>query len=413
MILIKNIRLFDGVSTEIKRFKNLLIKGEYIIDFDVDEKQLVKEKYYELDLMGYYLMPGLVDCHLHLFLEEIPDIKMNDQLPGGTNLPNVDAYITLRSVKNAYKTLEAGITTVSDGGAINYSDVALREAIQLGVVSGPRYHICGQQITSSSGHFNGIAINASGPWEMRKAVRSLVWWGVNHIKIKMSAPIRIPGRDPGRSEFTVEEVSAAVDEAHRAGLKVSAHARGKAPIIDALEAGVDIIVHGTGIDEKGIELMIKRGSYLFPTLYSPPLLPDSELKKTKSKTVLDDLKYLGKLHWCSIEKAYQAGVKMAMSTDAGGLSSKHGENSKEILRMKEIGMSNLECLTASTSVAAEALNMYTKIGKIDKGYYADLIVLKENPIEKLETVTNVLVVIKGGKIYKNILNDPIAKKINF
>ena len=196
-------------------------------------------------------------------------------------------------------------------------------------------------------------------------------------------------------------MSAAVEEAHSAGLLVSVHARGESPIEVAAEADADLICHGTGISEKGIEMLLKKGIYILPTLASPNPEPEPHIVNAKSSRVVELLKETGRLQWESIKRAYQAGVKMALSTDAGGVGIKHGENAKEMLRMRQMGMSNLECLRAATSEAAKAMK-FTDVGRVETGMKADLVILKENPLEHLETVLDVEGVLKKGRFIKGI-----------
>lgn len=166
--------------------------------------------------------------------------------------------------------------------------------------------------------------------------------------------------------------------------------------------GVDLMCHATGIDDEGIEMMLKRDVYLLPTLASPNPEPAEHILAAKSSRVIDILRQTGEIQWESVRRAYKAGVKMALSTDAGGVGVKHDESAKEFLRMHEIGMSNLECLRAGTSEAAKAMRISDKVGTIEAGKKADLVIMKENPLEDLEATCNVSVVILAGKVINKI-----------
>ncbi|MBP1764805.1 MAG: Xaa-Pro dipeptidase [Firmicutes bacterium] len=404
MLVIKNAALFDGVSDKILANQVVIIEGDTIKAV----KPMNEENYANaeiVDLTGYTLVPGFIDCHAHLLLDEVPDKEnqLSISTPGGGRYPNADASIAYLGALNAKKMLYSGFTTVIDGGGVGFIDVALREAIQRGYVEGPDYYICGKQLTASPAHFIDFSVEPAGPWQMRKMIRDLMWWGVDHIKIQMSAPIRMIGRNTDRSDFTREELVAAIDEAHSAGLQVHAHVRGSDAGVDFLAAGGDIVVHGTGITDESIEMMVRNGTYLFPTLASPTPNPPQRLFDAKNSRVIDLLAATAEKHWDSARRAYKAGVKMALSTDAGGLGIQSGDSAQEMLRMKEIGMSAFEVLKAATSEAAKAVRLGDKFGKILPGYKANLVVLQDNPFDKLETVLDAKMVIKSGKIIKDVL----------
>lgn len=401
MIILNNARVFDGVNAELLN-RTIVVDDGVIKDILPDAKGVSAEAK-AINMAGAVVSPGFIDCHLHFLLEEIPDKnrQMNDQSAGGVVFPNADAYVAYRGAAAAKTTLAAGITTAFDGGGVNYVDVALREAIGLGYVEGPDYYISGKNITAWPSHFRGFGEEVSGPWNMRKAVRDRLYWGVNHIKMEMSAPIRSLGRSLEKSAFTLEEIQAATDEAHGAGLQVSAHARGAKPIVDSIKGGIDVICHGTGIDDEGIDLMLKKGMYLFPTLASPPIKAEPHIVAAKSARVIELLESTGRTQWDSVRRAYKAGVKMAMSTDCGGVGIRHGENAKELLRMQEIGMSNVECLRAATSEAAKAVRLDHRIGRIEKGLKADVIAFSGNPLEDLRCVMAVNFVMQAGRIVKD------------
>jgi imidazolonepropionase-like amidohydrolase len=206
-----------------------------------------------------------------------------------------------------------------------------------------------------------------------------------------------------KTAFTIEELEACCDEAHSAGILVSAHARSPKSIYDALISGVDLIAHGTAIDDKCIELMVKQGKYLLPTLSSPYREPPERICQVRPKRQVDLLREQGRMHWEGIARAHKGGVKIALSTDAGSMCNNHGDNATEMLRMREIGMSNIECLRAATGEAAKAMRL-DKTGFIKPGFIADLVVLEKNPVEVLETCLNVIAVIKSGRVVRNDIN---------
>lgn len=397
-LILENMIIFDGVSGEPLRGKSIHIAGGAIDA--IRDAGANRGAARVIDLGGACVTPGFIDAHMHMVLEEIPD--KDDQLvsmsPGGERYPNADACVAYLGARNARRMLEAGFTTVADGGGSNFVECALREAIAKGFVEGPNYLVAGKQLTTNHSHFPGFSTEPYGPYGMRKAIRDLVWWGVDFIKMQLSPPIRMVGRNPLACDFTPEEIAAAIDEAHNYGLKVQAHLRGPEAIKRFLRAGGDLVVHGTGIDDEGIELMLKTGRYLLPTLPSPTPKPSPELLAAKSRDVLELLARTAEQHWEGIRRAHKAGVKIALSTDSGCLGIHVGRNAQEFVNMCEIGMSALESLRAGTSGAAEAIGKGDTLGRIAAGYRADLVVLAKNPLEDIAATKDVLMTIKGGKV---------------
>lgn len=402
MLVLRNAEVFDGDHKELLKNCSVVIEDGKIKEIRENDAK-TDWQCETIDLRHRTLLPGLIDCHMHLLLYEVPDrsIQFHDRTPGGGELRNGMAYLAFRGAHTAKKVLQAGFTTIFDGGGINYVDLALRDAIDQGVIEGPNVYACGQQITAGRSHFPGLGYEALGEDGMRGAVRNMLWYGVNHIKIKMSAPMRMPGRNTERSEFTMPELRAAVEEAHSAGLSVSVHARGAAPIMDSLHAGVDRIVHGTGIDDACIEFMLKNNIYLYPTLNSPPRVPSDQMNTEKTPQVIESIRRKGQQHFESVKKAYDAGVKLAFSTDSGVMGVMAGNNAAELLEMKELGMSNLEVLRSATSVAAEAVGLADRIGRVKPGLAADLIVVDGDPTKDLKCLLDVKLVLKAGAVMKN------------
>jgi len=397
-VILKNVDYFDGKSEELLRGRTIVI-NDGKIDAITDE-DIQYESIKAIDLSGYTVTPGFIDCHMHMLLEEVPnkDIQLTMTTPGGERYPNADAAVAYLGALNCRKMLDAGFTTVIDGGGCNFIECALREALNKGYLDGPNYFIAGKQLTTNPAHFVGFSTEPYGPYGMRKAIRDLMWWGVDHVKLQLSPPIRMLGRNPNACDFTKEEVMAAIDEAHNYGVSVHAHTRGAASIKRFLKADGDIVVHGTGIDDEGIEIMVKKGTYLLPTLLSPTPNPAKELVIAKSKSVMDVLYQTAQVHWDSAKRAYQAGVKIAFSTDSGALGIPVGENASEFLNLKEIGMSNLEVLRTATSEAAIAIGKQDVYGLISKGMVADLTVMNGNPLEDLTATQSVVMTIKGGRV---------------
>jgi len=415
MIAFQNCALFDGVKDSLQEKTTVIVDAKKIVDvFPTGTKRV--ENVEVVDLSGFTLSPGFFDCHLHLNLEEITpkELQMKDQAnaAGGMLLDNYNAYVALRSVDAANKTLMAGFTTVFDGGGTCWIDVALKDAIQHDRVPGPNYYICGKVIGAwDSLLFRGIEDATNGPWDMRRSVRQHLYYAVDHIKLEMSPPIRSVGRTLAKPVFTIEEILAATEESHGAGLTVSAHTRSAKATSDSLKGGVDAIIHGGGIDDEGIELMLRDNKYMYPTLASAYHTANANLRSVKAQPVLDLFEETGRIQWETLRRAYKAGVKMVLSTDTGCVGLDHGDNAEEFMRMQELGMSNAECLRAGTSEAAKAMSLDDMVGTIKPGMIADMVVLADNPFEKLETVKDVKMVIKGGKIVKDTRKSPVYQNI--
>jgi len=400
--IFKNAVIFDGESEQMLKGYSIVIKDGTIEDItqslegDLDQCKII-------DLEGRTITPGFIDCHMHMLLEEVlnKETSLSMNSPGGERLDTADAAVAYLGAYNCRRMLDAGFTTVIDGGGNSYIECALKEAINKGYLDGPDYFIAGKQITTNKAHFPGFSVDPYGPYGMRKAVRDLMYHSVDHIKLQLSPPIRMIGRNSQACDFTFEEVQAAIDEAHNYGTPVHAHLRGAESIKRFLRADGDLIVHGTGIDEEGIEMVLKQDKYILATLLSPTPTPSKELLAAKNQATIDLLARTAENHWNSLRKAYEAGCKIAFSTDAGTLGIHVGTNALEFFNLQKIGMSNVEALRAATTVAAKAIGRNEIVGAVKKGYQADFAVLDGNPLEDLTATQRVVMTIKKGKIVKD------------
>lgn len=399
-MILKNVDIFDGVSDKLLPNQTLIVEDGKIKEWFLTSKERPVENGTVIDLEGCTLTPGWIDCHMHMLLEEVTDKErsLSTMSPGGERLDTAQAAVAYLGAYNCHRMLEAGFTTVVDGGGNHFIECALREAIQKGYLEGPDLHIAGKQITTNKAHFVGFSMEPYGPYGMRKAVRDLMYHSVDHIKLQLSPPIRMVGRNSQACDFTEEEITAAVDEAHNYGVPVHAHLRGAEAIQRFLRSDGDMVVHGTGIDENGIELMLKKRRYLLETLLSPTPTPSKDLLRAKNQATLELLQRTAKNHWTSVKKAYKAGVKLAFSTDAGTLGIRVGTNALEFLNLQAIGMSSAEALKAATSVAADAIGHGDTIGRIAPDYRANITVLYGNPLKDLKATSQVVMTIKDGRI---------------
>jgi imidazolonepropionase-like amidohydrolase len=345
-----------------------------------------------LDCRGRWIIPGLIDCHVHLVSSGAADdlnVARNDPPP----------LRMLRMAEHARRTLAAGFTTVRDLGAPHQLNIHLARAVADGLVDGPRILAAGLGVTMTGGHGHGfIAIEADGPDEVRKAVRSQLKAGATAVKLFASGGVLTPGVDPRAPSFEEAELRAGVEEARKASRPVAAHAQAAAGIANAVRAGVDSIEHGVWLDEQAIGLMLERGTCLVPTLTAPAVMVEHGTSEgvapyaiEKSAMVLDD-------HLASFRRALAAGVRVAMGTDQGTPLNRPGENAQEIVRMARHGLSAAAALLAATAWAADLLRV--PAGRLAERLAADIVVLGRDPIEDitvLEDQDAMLAVITGGR----------------
>lgn len=347
-----------------------------------------------LDASALTVLPGLIDCHVHLCMDPVPDIAA--QVLGES-----EAMTVLRGVRNARKTLESGVTTVRNVGTRADLDLDLDNAIRDGIVAGPRIVGAGRVICVTGGHGHFMGLEADGPEQVRHAVRTLVKRGVQVIKLTITGGISTPGTRYGRPLMRLDEIRAAVDEAHLLDRKVCVHAQGWEAITDAVTAGVDSIEHGffRGPDDPNLAAMREQGIYLVPTLITYDMvikygiaggIPAEAV--AKAERAVDE-------HRQSFAWAVDAGVPIAMGSDAGTEYNDHGTNPGELAYMvRYSAMTPTEAIVASTSSAADLLGIDTWVGTIKAGMAADLIALAEDPLGDVSAVERPAWVMKGGNL---------------
>ena len=375
-IAIHNTRLIDGNGKAIER-ATLVIRNGTIHAAGPSRAVSIPQGAIRVDGRGFTVLPGLIDCHVHLCLGAEPDVvqAIEQETPTET---------LLKSSQMARQTLEAGITTVRDVGSRDHSIFALKRAIDKGLTVGPRIVGAGLAICMIGGHARFIGQEVEGVEQVREVVRAQIAGGAQVIKVIASGGVLTPGTSPDQAQMTIEELQAAVDEAKKAGLKVAAHAHGSSGMKNAVRAGVHSIEHATLMDVEAAGLMAQHGVYMVPTLSALATtaacrrgcgIPDSALDKAKAMT---------KRHQASFKQAHRRGLLIAMGTDAGTPFNYHGENAQELERMVAFGMSPMDAILASTSSAARLIGLEEKIGSLQRGKAADLIVIEGNPLRKIE-----------------------------
>lgn len=363
-----------------------------------------------LDAGGGWILPGLIDTHVHLMMEGI-DIPRLMTTPFSLRF--------YQALDHMRRTLDAGITTVRDAGG---ADLGLKQAQASGLVTGPRMQISITALSTTGGHgdswmpsgmtlrvfpaYPGVPVNiCDGVEEVRQKVREVLRAGAEVIKVCATGGVLSPTDHPEFTQFSEAELRVMVEEgAFRRGVKVMAHAQGAEGIKNAVRAGIHSIEHGIYLDEEAIELMLAHGTYLVPTLLAPlSVLEQAESKGNMPEYGVRKARETIEIHSESIERAHRAGVTIAMGTDAGVMP--HGTNLRELGLMCQIGMSPMETLVATTKTAAACLGWQDQIGTLEPGKLADVIVAKTDPlasIRSLENSANIALVMLDGRIVKDI-----------
>jgi imidazolonepropionase-like amidohydrolase len=351
-----------------------------------------------VNLGSMTVMPGLMDVHTHL--------TMNPDFDPYHELISTDAKEAINGVVNARATLLAGFTSVRNVGAGGYTDVDLRDAIDAGQIEGPHMMVSGPALGITGGHCdeNLLPVSyhavgdgvADGIAAVQQKVRQNIKYGANLIKICATGGVLSKGDDPQASQYTLEEMQAIVADAHRLGRKVAAHAHGAQGILWATEAGVDSIEHGSYIDDASIAAMKRRGTYLVPTLY----LEDWQIEKGHLPAFYHQkMVSVSAVAKGNIKRAVQAGVKIALGTDAAVYP--HGLNAHELdVYVNQIGMTPLAALQSATINAADLMGWSAKTGTLEAGKWADIIAVEKNPLEDVRILEDVKFVMKAGVIYK-------------
>jgi len=348
-----------------------------------------------VDVSGKTVMPGFIDAHVHLLF--------NGEIDTYQGLQQSDTYLAIRAAQNARKSLEAGFTTLRDVGARSFIDVDVRNAINSGIIPGPRLLVSGHIISITGGHGSFIpSREADGPEECRKAVREQIKGGADWIKVAATGGVLTRGSDPGRAEFTEEELRAIVEEAHRANRKVAAHCHGAEGIKNAVRAGVDTIEHGTYADDEALELMLRNGTALVSTIKSSADLNSEQARSSGVPAqVLEKSAHAYKHQKEMFQRAHKKGVKIILGTDSGTPLCYHGQNGEEFAYLVANGMTPMEAIKAGTGDAAEVLGIGKEVGTVEEGKMADIVVVDGDPLEDiaiLGKVGRIKMVIKGGHI---------------
>jgi imidazolonepropionase-like amidohydrolase len=389
MLDVKTGKMLDNVT--------IAIEGDKVTGVSSGQNSPAEAGARVINLPNATLLPGLIDVHTHLTFD--PNFGYQEL---GVSIPK-EALI---GAKNAHITLEAGFTTVRNVGASGYTDIALRDAINEGMVPGPRIMASGPALSITGGHCDQNLLPyewhvrsdgaADGVEGVQHKVREIIKYGADVIKVCATGGVLSKGDDPRASQYTLEEMKAIVADAHRLGRKVAAHAHGAQGIAWASEAGVDSIEHGSYIDDAGIAMMKKNGTYLVPTQYLSDWMRENAVKIGLPPMYATKMKEVTAVSRQNIKKAFNAGVKIAFGTDAAVYP--HGLNAHEFAVYVQIGMTPLQAIQTATVNAADLLG-WSKVGTVETGSFADIIAVTGDPLKDVTLLQNPVFVMKGSTVY--------------
>ncbi|HXC67726.1 MAG TPA: amidohydrolase family protein [Nitrospiraceae bacterium] len=399
-VIIRSTRVIDGTGRTIER-ATVVIRGNRIVAVGPDRDLSISGRATKIDGRGLSVLPGLIDCHVHLCLGAEPDVV--DAITKETS-----SLILLKSSRAARQTLESGFTTVRDVGSRDHSIFTLQEAIGRGIVPGPRIVAAGLAICMVGGHARFIGQEVEGVQQVRAVVRAQIAAGASVIKVIASGGVLTPGTSPDQAQMTEEELQAAVEEAQRAGRKVAAHAHGSSGMKNAVRAGVHSIEHATLMDEEAAAMMKRQGVFMVPTLSALATTAACRPGCGVPENALDKAKAMTKRHAVSFKNAVRDGIPIAMGTDAGTPFNFHGENAQELERMVSFGMSPMQAILASTSAAARLIGIQDQVGTVEKGKLADLLLFEGNPLRRIDLLrdrSRIIGVMQAGRFVAGPLSD--------
>jgi imidazolonepropionase-like amidohydrolase len=412
MLVIRCGVLIDGTGNPPQHNVNIYIENGKILEITGAQSASIPDDAEIYDASRTTVMPGLIDAHTHVMWNGSPA----DPLNGKDGLVSeLTGTATLKAYVNAKCDLEAGFTTIRDMLSLDFIDISLRNAINQGLVVGPRISACGYGLTSTGGHMdmhNGLRPNVNlgyfnnvvdSPDEARTAVRFLIKMGVDHIKINAGRGYRIKGRPilfaPEMREDILKTI---VEEAHTAGRTVAAHSLGSQGELWAVNAGVNSLEHAHFINDETIQRMAEKGTFLVPTMtHCVRNTLDIRKKLPKDQWPNDLILNAYDSMYRVIPKAFKLGVRIATGTDAGADLVPHGSNAMELQLLTTIGMTPMQAIVAATSSSAELLDMADLTGTLKKGRYADILVVRGDPLKDIQLLQdrkNILSVFKEGQL---------------
>ena len=387
-LVLSGARIIDGTGAEPVRGRSVVVEKGVIIAVVEDARA---PRGNGVDLAGHTLLPGLINCHVHLCLgAEADPVRPLREEPLGLT--------AIKALLRARETARAGVTTVRDLGGREYVEIAVRRAIQEGLIDGPRIVAAGRPVCMTGGHGHWLAREADGPDDARKAVREQLKAGADVIKIIATGGVMTPGVEPGSPQLTLDEMRAAIEEASRAGRRTAAHAMASSGISDAIAAGITSIEHGIYLTEEIVAHMRRDGTFLVPTLNAPAAIASGGLAAGIPDFMVRKSEVVVPAHVASFQLAHRAGVRIAAGADSGTPLNFHGSLLPELTLMVKYGMTPLEAIRAATVTAADCLGLGEVTGRVAPGYAADLIAVAGDPAERIEALADLKLVLVSGRV---------------
>jgi len=397
-------RVWDGTGTD-PRPATVVVRDDRIVGVQPASASLPADAT-RIDASGGFVMPGMIDSHVHLTSTGAANSELQ-------RLKDLIPLQALRGAANARTMMTAGFTTVRDLSAPGFVNVAIRQAFDEGFAVGPRVLAAGMSLTVPGGHGDSyyrpdVSVAregiVNGPDEARRAVREWVKMRVDLIKLLVTGGVMTDGSDVGALQWTPEELAAAIGQAHQLGVRVAGHCHGAAGVKAAVKVGLDTVEHGTMLDEEAVALMAGHGTFLVPTIIAGKHIVDHGTAGGIAPHVVRKGEQIGEWHHKSVQMAHKAGVKIAFGTDCGTPFNRPGENALELGYMVECGLSPSDALQSATRIAADASALSDRIGTLEAGKIADLIVVNGDPLSNITVMaetTAIAYVVKGGKVVRH------------
>jgi len=400
-------KLFDSAAGKVLEQQVIIVDGKKI-EAVMPSVEFSPEGYEVIDLSDKFVLPGLIDCHMHLGSKGLAN-SMTERLLA------THGDLALEGLKNAQKHLMAGFTTVRNCGSAGFTDVAVRNAIDRGDFFGPRIKACGPPLGSTGGHtdtnYNPYttvlpagdqSLIVDSPDEARRAARYVVKHGGDFIKFMATGGVMSRGTTLGAQQLTFNEIRAICEIAEMYGVHTATHAHGTNGIKDAVRAGVTSVEHGMMMDEECVVLMKQHGTYLSPTIIAAKRIVDNGIAAGIPEYAVEKAKIAISNHEWGFRKCLEAGIPIVFGTDCGTPFNLHGEQYDEFTYLMDFGMNHTQALTAATQTAAKLLRMWDEVGSVESGKFADIVAVDGNPMSSIKDIENMRFVMKDGVVYKNV-----------
>ena len=397
--VIRNVTLLDGTGAAPVTGQALIVEGRRISWIGPEAQLPEGSDGHAIDGQGGTIMPGMINCHVHLTNDGSPDLF------GQVERDSVTVS-ALRGYLNLQATLESGVTSVRDCGAANGIALDLARAVDDGLVPGPRIRAAGRVITMTGGHGHFIGREADGPAGVRQATRAEIKAGAHFIKAMATGGVLTPGVVPTQTALQPDELEQVAREAHNAGRRAACHAIGNEGIKNAIRAGIDSIEHGFYLDDEALELALDRGTVLVPTLIAVNQIVNNGKTGAMPAWVVEKAESESGHHRESFAAAVRSGMKVAAGTDAGTPFNPHTYLPQELALMVDYGMRPMDAVVAATRNAAENLGLAPDVGTLEVGRLADIVVVDGDPSSDITAAGRVRFVMKDGVLARDDLSVP-------